>query len=49
VICTFTVVSGATARTPASRAIVSNATGLLGFDCTTTLNPPDASRVNSPI
>ncbi len=45
-ICTLVVASGATARTSAARASSVNATGLLGFDCTTTLNPPDASRVN---
>ena len=48
-ISTFPVVSGATARTSGSRAIASKATGLLGFDCTTTLKPPDASLVNWPI
>ena len=43
------VASGATARTPGSRASASNATGFVGFDCTTTLKPPDASLVNWPI
>src|SRR3954454_23473296 len=48
-IWTPVVETGATLRTPVSRASASYGTGFAGLDWTTTLNPPDASRVNVPI